>query len=155
MLVEQTEFSAKPKTQEAVIARKTNFFGTSFTLTKTSKLHMAGFYKTNTFRLETKPDNRPPEIDVADNLTSMEQGLARQKAFAQKVQYLYVSLAGVAGLGAVFSLLASNLRETPQMTLALGLTAVTSIFYKKLDRALDITAKSNDKLNFLRRIGLS
>lgn len=151
MSIERSEFFETPTTQEAVIARKTNFFGTSFTLTKTSNLHMGGFYRTNTFRLETKPDNKPPEVDLADNLTSMEKGLTKQKAFAEKVQYLYASLAGTAGLGAVFALLASNLRDAPQMTLAIGLTATAGLFYRKLDRALDIATNSNDKLNFLTR----
>lgn len=152
MPVERAEFSSKQTPSEAVLATKMNFFGTSFSLIKTSTSHMGDFYRTNAFRLETTPDNKPLEIDEADSLATIEKRLTRQKAIAEKVQYLYASLATTAGLGAVFALLASNLRDAPQITLALGLTATTGLFFRKLDRALGIATKSNDKLNFLTRI---
>ncbi|MEK7551495.1 MAG: hypothetical protein AAB532_02755 [Patescibacteria group bacterium] len=152
MSAERVEFLSQPVTTEAVLATKMDFSGTSFTLIKTSMSHMGGFYRTSTFRLETKPDKKPLDIDLSDNLTSMENDLTKQRQIAEKVQYLYASLAGVAGLGAVFALLASNLRDAPQMVLAVGLTATASLFYRKLDRALDISTKSSDKLNFLTRV---
>ena len=149
MSVERERITTSDGTKITEVDSKVGFFGTNFSLFKASVPKMGKNYATNTYTLQTKDGEKPMQIDQAESLTQLEENLTRRQRLAERVQALYASLGVTAGLGAVFALLASNLRDVPQMILALGLTITTALFYKKLDRAMIIALETKDKITFL------